>query len=257
MKRRIGLIGLALLCALAVGAVASQAASAKGTTAFTCKPGPGEAGFEDAHCDRATSSKEKVKFVHEGITGKTENVLVTNAATANETKSSTIAVMKVAKLHGISEIVIDCATVEGSGTMENKLVSEVMQVVGSGTMKFSGCTTNKAGCTVTIADTPLTGTTVEKSETEMGYEVKPASGSIFTTVTFTGASCSLKAFGAIPVEGTSIATEGTEPLGHGGTLEMTEAMSSLRVGGEPATIAGKLTFAMEKGNTLTLTTTSP
>jgi hypothetical protein len=262
MRGRMSSIGLALLCLLTVGAVASQAASAKGTTAFTCKPGTGEQGFEDAHCDRATSEKAQVKFVHEAITGTTANVLVTNAGTKEETKKATTAVMRVPNLHGFKNLVIECTNVEGVGTMENKLVSGVMQVVGQGTMKFNNgsgvnCSTNQTGCTAKVAETPIRGTTVETTETEMGYKVEPGSGgSIFTTVAFEG-TCGLHAFGAIPISGTSVGTQGTEPNGHGGTLVLTEAMSSLSVGGSPATITGILTFAMKEGNTLTLTTTSP
>lgn len=224
--------------------------------------GEREKGFEDAHCDRATSESAKVKFVHEAITGTTTNVLVTNAGTREETKKATTAVMRVANLHGLANVVVECTNVEGSGFMENKLVSGVMQVVGSGTLKFNNgsgvnCSSNQAGCTAKVAEAPTKGTTVEGSETEMGYEVSPAGGgSVFTTVTFEG-TCGLHAFGALPISGTAVGTQGTEPNGHGGTLVVTEAMKNLSIGGEPVTLSATLTFAMKEGNTLALTTTSP
>ncbi|MGB8500012.1 MAG: hypothetical protein WCD85_18685 [Pantoea agglomerans] len=50
MNRTITILGLAALCAVALGAVAAPGAQAENTTAFTCVEGGGGLDFADAHC---------------------------------------------------------------------------------------------------------------------------------------------------------------------------------------------------------------
>jgi hypothetical protein len=140
MIRRRSTIGLWLLCALAFSAFEAQSASAadEGTTAFTCKEKIGAAeGFEEAHCDKATKEKAKVKFVHEEIAlGAETKVTTSNANTANNTTEHTTAVL-VTKLF-ILPAAITCTKVHGEDGLTNNNAAP-MNVTGSIRLKFTEC----------------------------------------------------------------------------------------------------------------------
>ncbi len=249
MIGRKAVIGLALLCSLAFCALVAQGAAAAGAgqTAFTCGEASGTGEYSDAHCDNAASGG---KFHHVAIPANTSTAItLTNGGTANETKEATPAHLFVAKLHGVAEVEVNCSTVSGSGTMENTETGGIMKASGSGTISWSGCTANH-GCTVAIENTSVKAETVEGlAEEGHGLKFSPQTGSLFTKVTFTGTGCPLKAFGAIPVEGSTIATAHGEAKGGGATAYF-GTMNSLTVGGESAEFTGKATLKGPNGNAL-------
>ncbi len=85
MNGRRALIGLMVLCALAFSAVAAASASAKGTTAFTCREGQGGANT-DAHCDPGSTGTSGHVAIPAGT--KTD---IHVAATTSQTLTGTVA----------------------------------------------------------------------------------------------------------------------------------------------------------------------
>jgi hypothetical protein len=267
MIGRRSVVGLSLLCALFFCAFAAQSASAKGTTAFTCVSNGGSKDFSDAHCDSPVTPGTG-SFGHVAITTETL-VQLTNDKTKNVTTEKTSFVLKGELALAPAEIT--CTSANGEAKLINEEVG-VMQTKGQegGFVNFTGCSVQKpANCTV---KEPIVakGSSVTKTNintNEMGLEFKPPSGStVFTEITFEGASCGLKGK-TFKVEGTAIATGSrgsTEAAtSSGATLEFTNAMtkSTLKLGGKPAEVEGKLTVAMtnankETENAITLTTTS-
>ncbi len=257
MIGRKAVIGLALLCSLAFCAIVAQGAAAE-QTAFTCAPGAGSgttSDFSDAHCDNTVKTGTG-SFHHVEIPKNTSTeITLTNAATENETKSATPAHLFVTKLHGIAEVEVNCSTVAGTGTMENTEVGGVMGASGKGTIKFTGCTANH-NCTVAepIEAKVKTELVDGLASSGMGQKVEPqTAGGPFTSITFLGASCPLKLFGAIPVAGSTIGTAHGEPNGMGATLYFGE-MNSVTVGGEPVGLTGKVTLKGPNGNAISITT---
>jgi hypothetical protein len=268
MTGRRVVIGLSLLCALALSAFAAPSAFAeRGQTAFTCAKEEGVRNFEDPHCDKtATGTGE---YGHVAITEKT-NISLTNHNTKNNTTEHTPAFLHAAKLHGVANVEIECTTVHGTGTMENK-VEGVMRATGEGTIEFEGnprlvpptdtgnCWTNQSGCTVKPGKVETKAKTIETAavggmEAGMGLEFSPKTGTKFTTVTFEG-SCGLKSFGAIPVEGSVVGTAEGVPNGMGATISFANTgLGNLKVGGEPAELTGTATIVGPNGNALTATT---
>jgi hypothetical protein len=265
MIGRKGIIGLALMCALLLSAVAAQGASAAGNgqTIFECSSGG--TGFKDAHCDTAETPG---KFGHVQFPTESTAITLTNGGTAEETKKATTGLLHIALLHGFKNVNVECTNVEGTGTAQN-VAGPPMVGKGSGIIKFNNgtgvlCHTNQSGCeggTATVGakvgEVKASAETVEglaPSGTGMGLKFSPTTGSQFATITFEG-TCGLHAFGAIPVAGSTIATAGGEANGHGATAWFTEEMSSLTVGGEPAGLTGKATLKRTStGSALTLTT---
>jgi hypothetical protein len=250
MIGRKAIVGLALLCSLAFCALAAQGATAagKGQTAFTCaKVGVGD--HTDAHCDNTGPGE----WGHVAFTGPTK-ITLTNVATENETKSATHTHIFLNLLHGSSEVEINCTTVSGTGEMENSEAGGIMKSSGSGTIEFTGCTANHS-CTVTVAPTPVKFETIEGLSPEEGHGLKflPKTGTVFTSFTFAGTACPLKAFGAIPVEGSTIATMHGEPKGEGATAYF-GSMNSLTIGGQTPVFEGIVTLRGPSGNALVFTT---
>lgn len=116
MIGRKAVIGLALLCALVFGAISAQSAFAKGTTGSTCIPEAGKGSFSDAHCGllqtnggfKSLDTEEKKETLFEG----------SNAATASETKAAAPAVLK-ATVGGIATEV-ECTTSSSAGAFKNE-----------------------------------------------------------------------------------------------------------------------------------------
>jgi hypothetical protein len=251
MIGRKAIVGLALLCSLAFCALAAQGAAAAGhgQTAFTCAEVQVNGEYSDAHCDNALVGG---KYAHLGFT-QTTNITLTNAATANETKSAQPAHLFVNELHGVKEVEVNCTTVTGTGEATNSETGGIMKASGSGTIEFTGCTANHS-CTVTVAPTPVKAETVEGLASEgMGLKFEPKTGTVFTKLTFTGTSCPLKAFGAISVEGSTIGTAHNEPKGEGATVYF-GSMNSLTIGGQTPVFEGIATLRGPNGNALVATT---
>jgi uncharacterized alpha/beta hydrolase family protein len=253
MTGRRAVVGLTLLCALLLSALAAQSASAtKGTTAFACSSGAGVKDFSDAHCDKGTAEGS---FGHiEVEPGLEVAIEITNAKTKTETKETTPAVLK-GTLAGISSE-ITCTTVSGTGKSTNKEVAEVMQNEGTGlAIKYTGCTVNKpAGCKVKepIEQTgsSITVENLGAGKTEMGVEYKPKEKT-FAAVTFEGAECALKGK-TFSLEGTMVATgsrgDSEATTSGGGTQIFTNSMTkeTLKFGGNAAEFSATLTISRKQ-----------
>jgi hypothetical protein len=242
------------MCALLLCAVAAQGASAAGQTIFECSKSATTKAFSDAHCDTANASGEYGTVAFPGGAIK-----LTNKATKNATTEATIATLKIAELHGVANVVVECTEVSGTGEAANSETGGVMTGSGSGTIEFhsgggGNCTTNQTGCTVKVAAVGAKAESIQPSASEMGLKFS-ATGTNFTTTTFEG-TCSLHLFNAIPVKGSTIATANGEANGHGATAWFIEgSMNSLTVGGEPAQLIGKATLSSSAtGNALVLST---
>jgi hypothetical protein len=258
MTGRKTVVGLMMLCALVLSAVVAQGAQAKGQTAFTCAPTSSGAGFSDAHCDNAVETG--AKFNHVAVApGTVTSITLTNAATKNETKEATSAVLSLTgPLHGVSAVTVTCTTVAGTGTMEN-VAGPPMEAKGEGTIKFSGCTTNATNCTTpNTIEAKVKGHSVETAD-GMGLKFEPK-GTNFAELNFAGTGCALKPFTNIPVAGNVTATAHGEANGKGATAYLKKneegkvATQALTVGGVAADIEGIATLKGENGNALTLTT---
>ncbi len=239
--------GVVLLCALVISALAAPNASAMKT--YTCaKTNPPTGGeWANAHCSGAPKSGQA--YTH-AVFNKNTNVTFTNAETKEA--ESAPAHFFVAKLHGVSEVEVNCTSVTGTGEAENVEESGVWHGRGTATMKFGGCTANHA-CTVTVAEAPLKDETVEGLASEgVGVKFSAKTGTTLTTFTFAGASCPLKAFGAIPVAGSAIATANGEAKGFGATWFF-GLLDFLTVGGESAEFTSWWTPKGENGNALVWT----
>src|ERR1043166_4096070 len=219
MTGRRAVVGLTLLCALLLSALAAQSASAtKGTTAFPCTSSAGIDDFSDAHCDNGV---EKGSYGHVYTEpGQEVEIELTNSKTKTETKESTPAILK-GTLAGV-KFETTCTTVSGTGKSTNKVIAEVMQNEGTGlAIKYSGCTVNKpAGCKVKepieITGSSITVENLGAGKTDMGVQFKPKAEKPFGEVTLEGTECALKGK-SFPLEGTMIAT---------GSRGSTEAVAS-------------------------------
>lgn len=186
MIRQKTLIGVCMICALFVSAVAAQSASAVGTTGFTCKEKkePGGAGFSDAHCKSEVSSG--AKFEHVAIPEGTETEgRVSNEKTASETTASTIAVL-TSSISGVQvELQATSTLGEANGT-NKKTAGGEMFIEGTGKTTYTGVTVIKpAGksCVVkggTIVSNLLRGTSLGQG---MEGKLEPATGETFLVVT--------------------------------------------------------------------------
>jgi hypothetical protein len=266
MTRRRSVVGLTVLCALVLGAVAAQAAHAeRGQTAFTCaSTTDGGLGFSDAHCDDAVSTG--ATFEHTTIAAGTETLVTsTNAATNGGTSEATPAVLALTgALHGLKGVTVTCQKVAGKSSMENVAgnANGVMEAKGEiVAVNFTECITNPPACTVEEPiEVEARAHTVETAD-GMGLKFEPLVGANeFTDLTFHGAACALRFFPSIPVDGNVTATAEGKPNGHGATawFQKFEAgkvsMQELTVGGVSADFEGIVTTKGPSGNALVLTT---
>ncbi|HSS33973.1 MAG TPA: hypothetical protein VLL27_11905, partial [Solirubrobacterales bacterium] len=143
MNSRKTIIGLAVLCALVVSAFAAQAASAVGTTGYTCKETPGTGTFKAGHCKPSDAGAGNFSHVAYGL-GTTTELLATDANTAGE---HTGAVLKSTVSGSAVELV--AKEVSGAGTTANSEVGGEMVASGEGPLKYSGVSEKLLGCKVT------------------------------------------------------------------------------------------------------------
>lgn len=248
-------VGVSLLCTLLFSATAVQSASAVkavNTTAVTCVENGGSKDFKDAHCDEKVAAGTG-KFGHVAIeAGKTTTVVVTNEKTKNGTTETTPTTFKGtafgAKLEG------SCQTVTGEGTFKNEEPEPGVHTgSGTGSIKATNCKVDKpTKCTVKEPLViPGIGSPVEglgAGKNEMGAELKPAEGEIFSSVTLENKGeekCSL-AGKPLEVKGTAIATSALAPteVHSGATAVLTNAMTkeTLSLGGNPVEVSGTTTI---------------
>jgi hypothetical protein len=128
-------MGLCLLCALGISAIAAQSASAvfTGTTAFTCAavtPKAETKGFSDAHCKSAVSTN--AAFEHVAIANDTTTELNVSNETTGGASAPFILISTVAG----ATLETEGAKVSGTGTIHNHLEGEEHQATGTATIKF-------------------------------------------------------------------------------------------------------------------------
>ncbi|MGD9736123.1 MAG: hypothetical protein AB7V58_11035 [Solirubrobacterales bacterium] len=234
MSGRRTAIATALLCALAISAIAASSASAGGNI-YTCVKVEEGAEFDDQHC---TSKVGVLEYKHELIEGWTW-VRQTNANTASETTAA-----QVVKLLGaLSGVVteVQCTTAEGEGEIGNEGTS----ASGTGTVEYTGCTVTKPagkGCKVSggeITTNLLALTTAGQTGTNV--KISPNSGTEFASVKIE--SCSVPALNnTFPVTGSLIATA------NGAVLSTTHSgitsQNTLKFGGVKAGIEAAGTMYM-------------
>jgi hypothetical protein len=254
-------VGLSLLCALLFSVIAVQSASAaagKNTTASTCvNVGTGKATFTDPHCD--FDSPGKGNFEHQPLSsdiGKTTKVTFTNEKTASETTKSTPLTIKF-KFFGLEWHIV-CEGVHATANLGNTepKAKEHRISLGNLVLKISKCKVEKpAKCTIkeSFETASILGEGVEElgaGKNEMGFEVKPESGTTLATITFEGAECAAKGK-SINLEGSMIATGGTttqtEKQG-GSTWVFTTGMTkeTLKTGEFPIELSLALTLQMDE-----------
>ncbi len=275
-------IGLSLLSALLVCAVAAQSASAlkpptsNNTTAFTCVKGAGK-DFKDAHCDEAVP--QTGEFGHVAIANKTTTEIEgTNNAVTESTKKSEPALLT--GTIALAKVEIECLKVKNN--VKNSLVHNEeptpKQHTFTGTIEteFSECNVKKiAKCIVKeniISKATIHG--VEGMEgpkgekNAMGIEfIGDGPEETFAEIEFKnkGAEvCSLNGK-TFPVKGSVIATNGPtteskqDNKHSGSTLVFTPKfkMQTLTLGPNPAEFHAIATPTMAGGgNPISMTTTT-
>jgi hypothetical protein len=273
-------MGLALLCAFAFCAFATQSAMAQvgthstNTTAVTCVSDPDNGDFDDAHCDKlAAGGPGTGDYSHVEIAlDTTTEVEVSTAKTKNNTTEHT-----PAKLNGTLAGVnteITCTTVKSvpnKSFLHNVEVSGKHTVTGTLEVEFTDCTVVKPLKCV-IAEPIKTAATAQGVEglngkNEMGVEfVGSGAEKTFAEIKFEnkGAeACSLLNGGkAFKVKGSVIATsgvaQGNDHSGATAIYEDANEMETLEIGAKKASFAGVFTTTMAGvgGNPIALTTTT-
>lgn len=120
MIGRKSIVGLAVLCALVLSALAAQGATAeitKGTTAFTCVKGATPKDFVTEHCkagDAGTKEYGHVAFAQDTTTKTKYSSAKTDATTTGGTNTTFKEVIAGVELELVSSEVI------GEGSLENK-----------------------------------------------------------------------------------------------------------------------------------------
>lgn len=182
-------IGVCLLCAVAVGAVAAQGAAGaiKGTTGFTCKEKKeaGGVGFSDAHCEKAVGSGAAFEHVAIPQNQVTEG-RVTNTNTAGET---VVAKLK-SSIAGV-EVELQAKKAVGEASGANKLSGEEHFSEGTGKTTFTEVSVTKpAGKGCTVKGTEFTTNLLRGTSLGTGMEGKlePAEGTKFAEFNVEGCS---------------------------------------------------------------------
>jgi hypothetical protein len=189
-------IGVCVVCALAVGVVSVQGAAAaiKGTTGFTCKERKeaGGAGFSDAHCKEAVETGAKFEHVAIAQNQATEG-RVTNTSTGGELVPARLKSV----IAGV-EVELQANKTVGEATGENKLSGEEHFSEGTGKTTYSEVSVTKPagkGCKVKgteFSTNLLKGTSLG---TGMEGKLEPAEGTKFGEFTIEG--CSIAALNGL------------------------------------------------------------
>jgi hypothetical protein len=250
MTGRKTVLGLCMLCALALSAVAAQGASAKGTTAVTCVVGSGT--LHGAHC-LETGTAAASKHVTFGTT-PTE-LSGTNANTASETTAARESILK--ETIAGTELELKSTGLSGTGSMTNSESGGEMIASGSGTITYSGVTVAKPagkGCKVFtdvtatktkgaegVIDANVKATTLGQEEGKpMFLKFEPSSGTAFATFFV---ECTTK---VAALEGTWEITGSIKCPTSGATVlcshEETTTQNTLKGKGSKAGLDGALTI---------------
>ncbi|HEX5610847.1 MAG TPA: hypothetical protein VFX45_12240 [Solirubrobacterales bacterium] len=148
MNGRRAVVGLCMLCALLVSALAAQGASAagtKGTTAYTCTNSglgtPVGNKFKDAHCKEVDNTNGT--FRHVEIAANTTTELSGSNETTGGAKENTLLKATIAG----SAFTLTGTETTGSGWMTNATEGKEHYAHGEGTITYSGVTAS-GGCKV-------------------------------------------------------------------------------------------------------------
>jgi hypothetical protein len=244
-------IGLSMLCALVVCAIAAQAASAS-TTAYTCaNVGGTSGGFKAAHCKPSDAGAGA--FAHVAI--KAGEVTAITGSDLSTAGTHTGAILK-STVAG-SAIELAAKEVSGSGSMSNSESGGEMVASGTGKIKYSGVTENLLGCKVT--GKPGGAGIVETKELAAstagvgaGLKFSPKEGTLFAEFELTECiigPITIKVFGTVlgtPDGATTNTVHNTVTAAK--TLRLQNATS-----GPFAGIEGTLTIKGANGNPLSVT----
>jgi hypothetical protein len=245
MIGRKSVIGIAVLCALAVSAFAAASASAE-QRAYTCDSSAAVKEFKDAHC--LTKVESGATVGHTLLPETSTAITGTNANTTEETKAAAVSKLLGALSGVVTEV--QCTTLGGTGSLTNAAAS----VSGTGTIEYTGCTVTKPagkGCVVTggaVTTKELSATTAGQAANKLKFT--PKEGTEFATVPIE--KCETASLNnKFPVTGSLIAdTSGaTTTTTHAGVT----TQNTLKFGGVKAGIEGALTISTSGGSPVTLT----
>jgi hypothetical protein len=249
MTGRRAVIGACVLSVMLSCAFAAQAASAAGTTAYTCKETK-SAGFSDAHCTAASGSGP---FGHVAFTDITV-ISGTNAKTSANTSGAEPSVFQ-GVISGIP-LEIECTTVvtvENGFVQNSQIESEMVASGAVNHLSYSGCTVLKPagqGCEVaggSVVTEQLEGTTAGVG---MALKVQAVSGGLLATITLEHCK-TIVLNKSYPVTGSLLVTPNGATLAT--TLAGVTAQGTLIFGGQKAGLGGKFTLS-GPGAPLTATT---
>jgi hypothetical protein len=273
MIGRRAVVGLSLLCALVLCALAAPGAMAlKGTTAFICKPEPKAEsktkGFEDEHCTKSVEGTNAT-WVHTEL-GAVSQLTVSNLETESKVVfpkfKSTVSGVEVELEAGGAEWCVEKTSVKNKETEKKQ-----MEAAGEGCAKFYNVVVVKpTKCSVKNEEISLEEGTAGKSvvketegKSEMFIEFTAGKTERFAEISLEGAECALKGT-AIKVTGTAKANKTTEEGKlDGPTVRFTtaETEKTLKVGASAAKFEATTTVRTLPGvgqeeDPLALTTTS-
>jgi hypothetical protein len=249
MSRRITIVGLAALCALAFGAISASGASAAGATAYTCVAGGGGANT-NADCQPGSSGTSG----HVAIAANTPTTLILNSL--SEQKLATKIFGATVELIATGVECVECTGENKEPTAGN------MEVVGKGGhLRYTGVRvagTQGENCTV-FEDKPNAEEGLQGVITTTPLKVSATSPTAATIAPETGTE--LAHFIIETKSGThpavcnitgTFTVSGTAPVTLNGavvTANVTKASGFLTVAGEPASLKGEATAEAGEGAT--------
>lgn len=229
MNRRRAIAGLCMICALLISAFAAQGAGAiTGTTAFTCKVGPGDVGGKTYSTDHCKPSEASGEFGHYKIAEGTSTELTGNSNAETAKLKSTIA--------GVA-VTFTAGSATGSGTMENKIDASGEHFAdGSGTLTFNEVAVSTPKCFAFKDEGGLKGAkgiihTEKLTVTTKGQgdalKLTPAEGEVFSRFWLLDTNGKTAAEGGeCTISGTYTVTGSIKGVPEGATAKMTHAEST-------------------------------
>jgi hypothetical protein len=167
----------------------------------------------------------------------------------------TAAVGATAKVEQFSKLTSSGLTIECTGSTLNGVAGRIESPNKASvtTLEFTGCgTVPSTVCQLegtTIRTVPISVSNTLEGTLGIKATLKPAIGSIFTTLKFLGSECSF-ASEVEPVEGDVGVTDASgqdEAVGQLGTTNVTEAEKLLKMGESNASIKGKVVGQLAEG----------
>lgn len=220
MSRRLIVIGLAAICATALGVIPASSGAA-GFREFTCIPGGG-AHNTNTDCEVSSAGTSGHVAITPGTTEEKWDFQI-NPKIMGKLFGATV------ELEGTGYECIECTT-------ENKEVGGVWEATGSGQVALTGVTVvGLSKCTVTggtITTKSLKSVTVSAS----GTKFEPETGTTLAVFSITGSECAVAASN-LKLTGKFLA----EANGASCTLNVTKASGELALEGEKASFKGKFT----------------